>query len=937
MAVASRKEFIACVTKSKAIPAEKLKAWLDMVDDENPKKIATKLVRDKLLTPWQAKFLISGRSRLSVGNYLLQSRIARDELGDKFEAIHLQLNRKVVIQVFPSSVSKNDDLLKKLLTKLRQITELDHPNLVHVYDVDQESERYFLVTEFVAGKTLDLISPSDLTDSEISLIIHGIATGLTYAHASDIVHGNVTAQNIIVTPEGKAELQGFSSATVTSRTDHAPPTAAADFHRLGKIGTTLLKKLPDASRSEQYDVIANMIGGLSSDTECKTSVAALNDWANSHFATAAVSSDIQLQPEETSEEDSFVASGESAGAGGFDSPVAAVPATTLKKKKKSVATPEPAPRGFLKTMWEDKRPAFITCCAALLLSVLGGLGYVLSSSKTTITETSTDVDRSVALKRDVKDIPLATSNAAEGALSVERNNQPKQNVVDPETSRKALAEFFAKRDGKKVDNGQEKKKPVDVNSDQKKIEDTKSANTATATKPDQLADQETPSASTELNVDAKVDADESLSKPDGIPGTIDLTRISGIGDKTQAYLNDGGVKTIEQLAAMSQSEVQAAMVKGNWKGPSRIKESAQWIAQAKMLTGDGSPIKESTVSQTPTRAATPKADKPVEIGNPFENFAKLTDLPEATNTVDAKIGDLIIAKNHLLGLELLAEPAIARGKVDLTLNRSADDKQLWNVELTAKRSDPIAVAQFQKTPTEMKFRWLPAAAENNDANFLRNCKLKLSTPKDSTWLGLRSPVLIEGLGFAEDAAMAKAETEVNWLPNPEMLKVELQPFQIGGPDDRVGFNPREVTKRAPGRIFFREKEPERFFFIEVTTEIRKKTRFLAQMTVLVPGGGSQPLRAASDLVGYTQALEEQKNQALYQYEQSKTAKKPKNMEYKEFSRLKKEAEQNAETLTEMTDLSRLYVDLAKQLSGREIPIQIYFDMSGHRIVIAKSK
>ena len=121
---------------------------------------------------------------------------------------------------------------------------------------------------------------------------------------------------------------------------------------------------------------------------------------------------------------------------------------------------------------------------------------------------------------------------------------------------------------------------------------------------------------------------------------------------------------------------------------------------------------------------------------------------------------------------------IARAKVDLKLNRSEDDKQLWNVELTPKRASPIAVAQFQKTPTEMKFRWLPAAVEDKNANYLRNCLLELATPKDSTWIRLRSPTNLNEFAFGEDPASAKLEVEIPWLPNPQFVKVELQPFNI---------------------------------------------------------------------------------------------------------------------------------------------------------------
>ena len=430
MAVANRKEFTACVTKSNAIPADKLNEWLDSVETEDPKKIAAKLIQDELLTPWQAKFLLSGRSRLSVGNYILQTRISRDELGDKFIAIHSQLNRKVVIQVFPSNISKNESLLNKLLAKLRAITELDHPNLVHVYDVDQEGERYFLVTEYVGGESLNLVSPKELTDSEIALIVQGIGAGLAYSHENDIIHGNVSPEKIIVKSNGKAELEGFPSATLIGETnsDAKPPTAGSDFRRLGKIGLSLLKKLPEESRSEDYDDLKEMIAGLKQPEDRDASLTSLDDWVSAHTAATDSSSNLELQPED----DSFLSSDNSTEAGEFDTPMSTVASTTLKKKKAPTEQTEDEPRGFLQTMWEDKRAAFITGAAALFLFFAGGLvtlGIVIGGGSNSQSSQSLVATKDTNVANDKKLDKPSEAKATDKALDPEANRKKTGGVL----------------------------------------------------------------------------------------------------------------------------------------------------------------------------------------------------------------------------------------------------------------------------------------------------------------------------------------------------------------------------------------------------------------------------------------------------------------------------------------------------------------------------
>ena len=103
----SKTEFISNLKKSGAIDADRLTEWLDVTKAETASKLAKYLVRDELLTKWQAKYLLSGRSRLEIASYKLLERTARDKLGDRFLAVHTSLNRKVDLQVFSSELTKD--------------------------------------------------------------------------------------------------------------------------------------------------------------------------------------------------------------------------------------------------------------------------------------------------------------------------------------------------------------------------------------------------------------------------------------------------------------------------------------------------------------------------------------------------------------------------------------------------------------------------------------------------------------------------------------------------------------------------------------------------------------------------------------------------------------------------------------------------------------
>ena len=589
-------------------------------------------------------------------------------------------------------------------------------------------------------------------------------------------------------------------------------------------------------------------------------------------------------------------------------------------------------------MWEDKRAAFIACAATLLLSVTGGLGAIGYA----LTAGSEEPPKSqVALndKKDVaqvKDAPLATTNAA----------------LDPEANRKKIAELYAERNGGKVapDGGkavpEEPKALTRKQKNQQRRRERALAEKAASADPAQTeaaASSDDPAMEESIDVVADTPS-ETVTPASDLPEITNLQLINGIAGATETSLNASGVQTIQQLAKMSPAEIQAALVKGNFKGRNKTNKAPAWIAQAKKIIGDDSPMKESTAAAAAAAATKSAAatKKPAAAANPFEKFTKLVDLPEATDTSDLKIGNLVIAKNHLLGLQLLAGPEIAKNKIDLKLNRTENDKQLWDVELGVKRSDPIAVAQFQKTPTEMKFRWLPAAAENKNVTALRNCMLKLSTPKDSQWLGLRKPVSIENFNFVDDQGFVKTEAEIESLPNPSALKVELQPINMRVKTDEaraiaLSYHPRQITKREPGRIFFHKAESSRYLYVEVAADIRKKARFSAQLMLAFPNRNPQQLRSAADLVDIARAIEPQQAEAMNVYQQSLTATRPKDMVAAEFNRLKKEAKDKSNQLNKLATVSSQNILVAKEFSGKKIQLEVYFEMEGHRIVVANSK
>ena len=191
MADISHHQFVTLLKRSKVVEPKKLQPWLAKTKKiKSARKLAKSLVQHELLTTWQAKFLLSGRHRLRIGNYFLLSRLRRDELGARYLAVHASLERKVELQIFARDLTSDTQRWKDMIKKASLVAKLDHPALVHVYDIDHDDDRYFLVVEHVAGRSLD-VEKEIFTTPQIGKLILQCAEGIEVAHQNQVVHGTI--------------------------------------------------------------------------------------------------------------------------------------------------------------------------------------------------------------------------------------------------------------------------------------------------------------------------------------------------------------------------------------------------------------------------------------------------------------------------------------------------------------------------------------------------------------------------------------------------------------------------------------------------------------------------------------------------------------------------------------------------------------------------
>lgn len=148
-----------------------------------------------------------------LGKYLLKSKLGQGGMGIVYLATDTRLKRDVAIKVLPKEMTSNEEAVKRFLREARAAARLNHPNVVAVYDVDQQRGYCYLVMELVNGCTAaDLIAQGPLSWVEATRLIAEACRGLAAAHEAGLVHRDIKPSNIMRTHDGLVKLADFGLA-----------------------------------------------------------------------------------------------------------------------------------------------------------------------------------------------------------------------------------------------------------------------------------------------------------------------------------------------------------------------------------------------------------------------------------------------------------------------------------------------------------------------------------------------------------------------------------------------------------------------------------------------------------------------------------------------------------------------------------------------------
>ncbi len=191
-----------------------------------------------------------------VGGYRIEAVLGSGGMATVYRAHHERLGRQVAIKVMHANFTADADFLARFEREARIVASLEHPNIVPVYDFDEDDGSPYLVMKYIQGETLKArFQRGAPTLTDIITLTDAIAGALDYAHQQGVLHRDVKPSNVILDANDTPYLTDFGLARMTASGDStmsvgmiigtpnyvspeqasgtAPVTASTDVYSLG--------------------------------------------------------------------------------------------------------------------------------------------------------------------------------------------------------------------------------------------------------------------------------------------------------------------------------------------------------------------------------------------------------------------------------------------------------------------------------------------------------------------------------------------------------------------------------------------------------------------------------------------------------------------------------------------------------------------------------
>ncbi|MSR31929.1 MAG: serine/threonine protein kinase [Gemmataceae bacterium] len=215
-------EFILSLVRSHLLEKAEIVSLFNGLDKsiaEDPEKIANHLVRQGVLTRFQADKVLAGKSRgLALGQFQVLSLLGKGGMSQVYLARHMESNKLVALKVLRKL---NTERMERLVARFQRefyiANRMDHINIVKVHALEFNQGLHFISMEFVPGISLaKLIHRTGALEENLAIrLMRDALQAMGHAHSRGVIHRDIKPGNIMVSPDNRAKLFDFGLALVT--------------------------------------------------------------------------------------------------------------------------------------------------------------------------------------------------------------------------------------------------------------------------------------------------------------------------------------------------------------------------------------------------------------------------------------------------------------------------------------------------------------------------------------------------------------------------------------------------------------------------------------------------------------------------------------------------------------------------------------------------
>jgi serine/threonine-protein kinase len=181
------------------------------------------------------------------GRYEILRHIARGGMAEVYLAHDLMLDRQVALKVLFPELSTDRNFVERFRREAQAAANLSHPNIVSIYDWGEEEGTYFIVMEYIEGRTLGQIIRGEgpLMADRAAEIGADVAAALAFAHRSGVIHRDVKPGNVLIGPTGQVKVSDFGIARAAN--------SDGDLTQTGAVMGTATYFSPEQAQGHRVD------------------------------------------------------------------------------------------------------------------------------------------------------------------------------------------------------------------------------------------------------------------------------------------------------------------------------------------------------------------------------------------------------------------------------------------------------------------------------------------------------------------------------------------------------------------------------------------------------------------------------------------------------------------------------------------------------------